>query len=188
MIWKKILYYIRAIFTIPLASVGSYKTVLKKYFKQNFQKNSPRKKYEWWKKKSSLIQSLVPFGRKLRKVFIIIRISVVFGEYKISVLDPFSITSFGLNGGHIVDCEMVSFFAARRMQTRMTANTMGITISNTVTPSFLFCRSQFFHSSKTNCLPTLAIVLEEELSSPLCVIILYALLLYSVCCWTRRTI
>ena len=85
-------------------------------------------------------------------------ISVVLGEYKISFFSPFRKTSFGWNGGHIVGLDIVSFLAIRRMQTRITANTMGITISKTVTHTFLFWRSQFFHKSKINCLPRPAIL------------------------------
>ena len=89
-------------------------------------------------KKYFQLPSPEALGKNLRKSFITFMISVVLGEYKISFFSPFRKTSFGWNGGHIVGLDIVSFFAIRRMQTRITANTMGITISKTVTHTFLF--------------------------------------------------
>lgn len=70
---------------MPLASIGLCKKVLKELFcvkpKQNFnrtiQVKIKKKEHEWWKKISYVIPKP---GKKLRKVFIIVWISVVFGE------------------------------------------------------------------------------------------------------------
>ena len=82
---------------------------------------------------------------------IIVKILLVFGEYKISVLLKFDVNSAALTLSHILPFGNESVLVRFLMNNSNNPKITGIRISNTVTQTLRFCRIQFLCINSPNC-------------------------------------